>query len=351
MVVDWRKLYAENQAAIAAGGRVGIPGSVPPAAGAAAPRTSRWLPALGGAGVSRPGPSHGRPLVHVPPGVDPRTSAPLVCMLHGCTQDPATFAAATRLNACADRHGFVVVYPGQSRAANPQGCWNWFDSGHQRRETGEPAAIAAAVTELLRGDGPCTIDPGRVYVAGLSAGGAMAMIVAVCYPDVFSAVAVHSGLAYGAATDMSSALQVMRRGRGDAVAQGRAAHAAMGAHARALPSIVIHGSADRTVAPANAGVVLRQAMTANHLAAPATCDHHVSRPTHVWHGQADGGHRYTRSQWRDEAGTVMHELLEVDGLGHAWSGGEPGGSYTDPRGPSATEAICGFFALTGAVAD
>jgi poly(3-hydroxybutyrate) depolymerase len=120
----------------------------------------------------------------------------------------------------------------------------------------------------------------------------------------------------------------------------------MGEHFRPVPSIVIHGSADRIVAPANAIQVLRQSMTANHLAAPQTCDHDVARPTTCWRAQVDGGHPYTRSRWTDNEGTLMHELLEIDGLGHAWSGGAAGGSYADPRGPSATEAICTFFALT-----
>jgi poly(hydroxyalkanoate) depolymerase family esterase len=267
-------------------------------------------------------------------------------MLHACTQDPATFAAATLMSDAADRHGFVVVYPGQDRGENPRGCWNWFLAEHQRRGAGEPAAIARIVRDLIVTNSRCTIDPERVFVAGLSSGGAMAAILAACYPDLFAAVAVHSGLAYGSATDIPSAFKVMARGGGNATAQGHAAHSAMGEHFRPVPSIVIYGSADRTVAPANAIQVLRQSMTANHLAAPLTCDHDVAQPTTSWRTQSDGGHPYTRSRWTDKNGTLMHELLEIDGLGHAWSGGAAGGSYADPRGPSATEAICTFFALT-----
>lgn len=301
-----------------------------------------------------------RALVHVPPRLDPLTPAPLVCMLHGCTQDPATFAGATLMNDAADREGFVVVYPGQDRAMNPQGCWNWFLPEHQGRNAGEPAAIAGIVRDLIGTRSQYTIDPGRVFVAGLSSGGAMAAILTVCYPDLFAAVAVHSGLAYGSAKDLASAFAVMARGGGDANAQGLAAHLAMGAQARPVPSLVIHGSADRTVAPANAIDVLRQSMTANHLAAPESCDHDVARPTTSCRAQVDGGYRYTRSRWTrnggalpddgggltGDRGALMHELLEIDQLGHAWSGGVAGGSYTDPRGPSATEAICTFFALT-----
>ena len=247
------------------------------------------------------------------------------------------------MNDAADRHGFVVVYPGQNRDGNAQRCWNWFLPQHQRRGAGEPAAIAAIVGELVAGNQRCTIDARRVYVAGLSSGGAMAAILGACYPDLFAAVAVHSGLAYRSATDLGSALRAMARGGGDAERGGRDAHAAMGRHSRPVASIVIHGSADRTVAPANALEVLRQSMTANHLAAPDRCDHDTARPTDTERGRRPGGHAYTRSRWHDRRGALMHELLNVEGLGHAWSGGTAGGSYTDPLGPSATEAIWAFF--------
>jgi len=284
----------------------------------------------------------------VPDGLDPSTPVPLVCMLHGCTQDPATFAAATLMNDAADRHGFVVVYPGQDRGGNPQGCWNWFLPEHQRRDVGEPAAIAGLIRGLIETNPQCTIDTGRVFAAGLSSGGAMATILAVCYPDLVAAVAVHSGLPYSSAASMSSAFDVMASGAKDGDVDGHAARAAMGDHARPVPSIVIHGKADRTVAPANAIGVLRQSMAANHLAAPEICNHDVARPTSAWRGRVDRGHPYARSRWTDGGGALMHELLEVDGLGHAWSGGAAGCSYTDPRGPSATEAIWEFFALTSA---
>jgi len=341
--IDWRALQASNQAAIA---RAGI-----------APREAIKLPPLAatpkGLPAAMPGLDrfsrfgHGdRALVHVPPGLDPATPAPLVCMLHGCTQDPASFAAATLMNDAADRHEFVVVYPGQDRGANPRGCWNWFRPEHQRRDAGEPAAIAEIVRGLIERNSPCTVDPGRVFVAGLSAGGAMAAILAACYPDLFAAVAVHSGLAYSSATSLSSAFDVMARGDGNADDQGRAAHAAMGDHARPVPSIVIHGNADHSVNPANAINVLRQSMIANDLAALETCHHDVAHPTTSWRGQADGGHPYTQSRWTEGDGALMHELLEIDGLGHAWSGGSAGSAHTDPRGPCATEMIWTFFGLT-----
>jgi poly(3-hydroxybutyrate) depolymerase len=174
----------------------------------------------------------------------------------------------------------------------------------------------------------------------------MALIVATCYPDLVAAVAVHSGLAYGSARNVNAALEVMAREEGNCDADGHAARSAMGEHARPVPSLVIHGSADRTVAPANAIRVLRQSMKANHLAAPDVCNHDVARPSSSRRSHIEGGHSYTQSRWTDTRGALIHELVQVDGLGHAWSGGTPGGSYTDPRGPSATEAIRTFFSLT-----
>jgi poly(hydroxyalkanoate) depolymerase family esterase len=334
--IDWRELYASNRAAIE---RAGVVTSDRPAGSAGSRRpAARDERTFTVAGKTR------RALVHAPAGADSQTAVPLVCMLHGCTQDAASFAAATLMNDAADRHGFVVIYPQQELGDNPRRCWNWFLPEHQARGTGEPAAIAAIVRELMGTASPWTIDPRRVFVAGLSAGGAMAAVLAATYPDLFAAVAVHSGLAYRSAANVSGALTAMARGSEDPVGGGRAAHTAMGHHARAVPSIVVHGSADATVAPVNAERVLQQSMAANRLAAPEAGDLDSARPTTTVRGQVDGGHAYTRSQWRDRRGVLMHERLEVDGLGHAWSGGAPGGSYTDPRGPDATEAIWQFFA-------
>lgn len=331
--IDWRRLYADNQAAIAAAG-------VPVRALNTASAPARHFMTPRDANAERGA------LVHVPPGLDPAVPAPMVCMLHGCTQDPATFAAATAMNETADRHGFVAVYPSQSRARNAQGCWNWFLPGHQRRGAGEPELIAAVARELASHDGDQAIDPTRVFIAGLSSGGAMALIVAACYPDVFAAAAIHSGLPYRAAGDVTSAFAVMARG-GTSATDGQAIHKAMGDHARPLPTLVIHGTADRTVAPDNAERLLAQSMHANRLAAPQSCDHHPATPTTSRQARAAGGLAYTESRWCNADGALMHELIRVDGLGHAWSGGVPDGSYTDPRGPSASEAIWAFFARTG----
>jgi poly(3-hydroxybutyrate) depolymerase len=172
----------------------------------------------------------------------------------------------------------------------------------------------------------------------------MAMIMASTYADLFSAVAVHSGLAYRSATDLGGAFAAMARGADHHASLDRAVHTAMGDHARRLPSIVIHGSADQTVAPINADQLLAQAMAANRLAAPQTCgDLDLARPSSTSPGRLDGGHAYTRSRWTDRRGALAHELLKVEGLGHAWSGGTQHHAWSDPRGPSATEAIWRFF--------
>jgi poly(hydroxyalkanoate) depolymerase family esterase len=265
-------------------------------------------------------------------------------MLHGCTQTAASFADATRMNEAADRHGFVVVYPQQEREQNPHGCWNWFLAAHQSRDRGEPAAIAAIVRELIGSTAKCTIDARRVFVAGISAGGAMAAILATTYPDVFAAVAVHSGLAYRSAGSVNAAFAAMANGAPDADCDGAAMHAAMGARARPVPSIVIHGSADRTVVPINGEQVLRQSMAANRLADPRRCDFDPERPSATEQLHAPGGRKYTQTRWLDARGALMHEAIAVEGLGHAWSGGTSGGSFSDPRGPSAAEAIWRFFA-------
>jgi poly(hydroxyalkanoate) depolymerase family esterase len=340
--IDWRELYASNRAVIERSG--GTPGDLPPALRALADPTPRRTSTSGSVGA--PGWAHERrvtsagrtrrALVHTPRGLDAGTAVPLICMLHGCTQDPASFAAATRMNEAADRHGFVTVYPEQTAGENQQRCWNWFLPEHQDRGTGEPASLAAIVRDVVGTNPSWTIDPRRVFVAGLSAGGAMAAVLAATYPDLFAAVAVHSGLAYRSATTMPGAFAAMSRG-GDGAAT-------LGARDRPLATMVIHGTGDRTVAPVNADHVLRQAMKANRRTTPGAEDFALVRPSTSSRGQVAGGHAYTTSRWTDRRGTVVHELVRVEGMGHAWSGGPPGTPHADPRGPDAAEAIWRFFA-------
>jgi poly(hydroxyalkanoate) depolymerase family esterase len=272
----------------------------------------------------------------------------MVVMLHGCTQTAASFAAGTLMNRAADRHGFVVAYPEQSRDGNPMCCWNWFSADHQARGRGEPASLAAAARAVIAQTGRWSVDPTRVFVAGMSAGGAMAAVMAATYPDVFAAAAVHSGLAYGCARGLPAAHHAMSHGGPDPDAQGVGAFAAMGGAARVVPVIVVHGSADQIVCAVNAEHTVRQWMATNRLAAGGGYEPDFERPAATSRERAAGGLAFARRTWTDTAGRLVQAYLEVEGLGHAWSGGAPGGSYTDSRGPSASEAIWEFFARVSA---
>ena len=250
---------------------------------------------------------------------------PLVVMLHGGTQDVVTFAAATGMNDLAEREKFLVAYPEQPRSANAGRYWNWFAPGHQRRDAGEPSLIAGITAQVTSCYGA---DAARVYVAGFSAGGAMAAVMAAVYPDLYAAVGVHSGLAYAAASDLTSALQAMRQGP---------PHASRPS-ARHLPLIIFHGDQDATVAPANAAGLIGRV-----LAAASPDRHPDALPATVTGGQVPGGHAYTRTCYQDPAGAALAECWIIHQGGHAWSGGVPHGSYTDARGPDASAQFIRFF--------
>jgi len=253
---------------------------------------------------------------HAAPGM------PLVVMLHGCTQSPEDFARGTGMNRLADEHGFLVVYPRQSQSANPQKCWNWFRPGDQQRDRGEPALLAGITRHVIAEHG---VDADRVYVAGLSAGGAAAAIMAAEYPDIFAAVGVHSGLACGAARDLPSALSAMQRGGG---APGTA-----GAGRRFVPVITFHGNRDSTVNEVNS----------REIVAAASAAAGVPLEIRVEEGSSGSGRRFTRSSSVDPKGTVLIEQWTIEGSGHAWSGGDAAGSYTDPSGPEASREMVRFF--------
>ncbi|MDO8456793.1 MAG: PHB depolymerase family esterase [Burkholderiaceae bacterium] len=272
--------------------------------------------------------------LYTPPGNTGR-QLPLVVMLHGCTQSPDDFAVGTGMNERAREQDFCVLYPEQSQDANPQRCWNWFKHNHQRRGSGEPALIASMTQAIMKEH---DIDPHRVYIAGLSAGGAMAAIVADAYPDIFAAVGVHSGLPNGAASNVAEALAVMSSGHVGNGRQGSASHT--GAHGqlptqlpqRSVPTIVFHGDQDRTVHPRNGEQVITSVIGRAAAARPR-----------VEQGVSPNGRRYTNSTHHGDTGKVLAEHWLVHGAGHAWSGGHAKGSYTDAKGPDATAEMLRFF--------
>jgi poly(hydroxyalkanoate) depolymerase family esterase len=249
----------------------------------------------------------------------------LLVMLHGGTQDADDFAAGTRMNALAEEHGFIVAYPRQSKAANASLCWNWFTPEHQMRGRGEPAIIAGITSEIVAEYG---VDPARVFVAGLSAGGAMAAVMGATYPDLYAAVGIHSGLPYRSAADLPSAFAAMR---GDAGPRSRRSRKSRGTgdDSPRIRTIVFHGDADNIVHPSNATNMV-DAERASESVERAEARHAAIRA-------------HTRTVTRDKTGAVVVEQWFVHGSGHAWSGGSPDGSYTDPHGPDASREMVRFF--------
>lgn len=248
--------------------------------------------------------------LYLPPN-HPAKGMPLVVMLHGCKQDPEDFAAGTRMNRLADELGFAVVYPKQATRANVSRCWNWFQPVHQRRE-GEPSLIAGITREVIARHG---LDARRTYVAGLSAGGAMAAVMGNAYPELYAAMGIHSGLGYAAARDVPSAFAAMK---------GKGAGNARSASAPGIPMIVFHGDDDTTVHPSNG----EHAMT-------GTLEK-------VEKGRTNGRSFTRTTHWNAEGRAVLEHWL-VHGAGHAWSGGSASGSYADPAGPDASREMLRFF--------
>ncbi len=242
---------------------------------------------------------------------------PVLVMLHGCGQTPEDFAIGTGMNALAEELGFIIVYPTQSRQDHRNRCWNWFRRSDQSRIEGEPALLASLTQHVLA---TCPADPARVYIAGLSAGAAMALIVAAAYPDIFAAVGAHSGLAVGAAHDATSAILAMKHGAPGDRSLGP------------MPTINFHGDDDKVVHVRNGRYITGRA-------ADAYPDlHRIERA-----GRTDGGHAFMRVSHRRGQRKSFIEFWGIAGLGHAWSGGSPAGRFTDPSGPDASREILRFL--------
>ena len=281
--------------------------------------------------------------VYTPESYQVGTAVPLIVMLHGCTQTAVDFATSTRMNQLADQHKFIVVYPQQTSVYSQNLCWNWFKSSNQSRDQGEPAIIAGIVQAVELNTSQWTIDTNRVYIAGFSAGAAMAVILGATYPDLFAAIGVHSGVEYQAATSTINSLKVMSQGGPDPQQQGQAAFDAMGTAAHVIPTIVFQGTNDLIVNPVNGDQVVQQWMQTDHLASNDTYTADYGNPSSYGTEQVPGGYSYTVSGWNNDQGDVVQEYWRVDGMGHAWSGGNPGSSYADPSGPDASLAMVQFF--------
>jgi len=265
-----------------------------------------------------PGPSHTRPM-------------PLVVMLHGCKQTPDDFALGTRMNEFAQRYGFAVVYPAQSRLENIARCWNWFRPSDQSRGSGEPAIIAALTLDVAKAH---RVDSDQIFIAGMSAGGAMALIMVSAYPEIYAAAAVHSGVVPGLASNVGSALSAMRySGILEASDRSQDLHHSTPAAPRL---IAIHGDVDKTVSVHNGlEACARRVRGVAANALHATVENQA----------VVNAHPYTRTQWKRDDGQSVAELWIVHGGGHAWFGGDSRGSHTDPLGPDATRAVVHFFGL------
>ena len=275
----------------------------------------------------------------VPAGYDASRRFPLVVMLHGCTQDPNDFARGTRVTDHADQQGVLVLLPEQPDSANPKKCWNWYDPAHQRRDAGEPSLIAGATRQVAAA---WSVDTRRTYVAGISAGAAMASLVAVAYPELYAAVGMHSGIPYRAASTVVEGVGVMANGAGDTRRLAQLAWEDMGSRARRIPAIIVQGADDPVVRLVNATHTRDVWLGMNSLVGGGEAS--AQAAARRTDGNV-GGLAVTRECFgeRDGSRGCEVELLMIAGLGHAWSGGSTVGTFTDERGPDATAEMLRFL--------
>jgi poly(hydroxyalkanoate) depolymerase family esterase len=285
----------------------------------------------------------------IPETLEQGRPSPLVMLLHGCTHDANDMAEISGMNDVAEANRFQVVYPEQSRLANLLKCWNWFDPKHQARSAGEPSILAAVVEQVCSTH---NVDRDRVYVAGVSAGGAMASILAAAYPDYFAAVAVFAGAEFKAASGVSEGLAAMKRGGPDPVQQGQLAFEAMRAgllrkNKRRMPVIVFHGTADSRVNPVNADQAIAQWGKTNSCLAAEHSESSFAVTEKVIDREIPDGYAYRKHIYVDADFRLLMEKWLVRGLGHAWSGSPKLSKYGDPKGPNASAEIWRFFCEAG----
>jgi poly(hydroxyalkanoate) depolymerase family esterase len=278
-------------------------------------------------------------LLYLPRGHDATRRLPLVVWIHGCNQDPEAFAEGSRIARFADEGGFIVLLPRQNRLANSQRCWNWFDP-RTAAGAGEAAIVGAQVGAVMQ---KVAVDRRRIYVAGLSSGGALAAALALRAPQLFAGVAVHSGTPCGSASNTTSAARVMASGPNngtDAIAAQARRHASAVVR---VPALIIQGAADTTVAPVNAAFLARQFLLLNGFA-PQDLPLAPTLPQALYSASLyrEGTYRIEEHYAR---GRLAVRLVTIEGLGHAWSGGDAKLAHFDARKPDATRLVCEFFGL------
>jgi poly(hydroxyalkanoate) depolymerase family esterase len=282
----------------------------------------------------------------IPAGYTGKSALSLVMMLHGCTQTPDDYATGTQMNRIADKENFLVVYPEQPAAANALKCWNWFEAAHQSRGQGEPSLLAEIVKKTSTG---YRVNSRRVFVAGVSAGAAMAVIMGATYPDLFAALGVHSGLAYKSATNLGEARPAMSQGAADPMRLGQLAFQAMGKSKHRMPVIVFQGTKDGAVASVNADKVISQWARTNDYVDDGRDNNSVDDvPEALLEGSVPGGYAFTKYAYYDRFGKLLMEKWIIKDMKHAWSGGAPAGTYTDAKGPNASQEMWRFFEETTA---